>query len=75
VAGLKSKGDQNSWSISVASGSAAKNMNKVGCDIYLAWLPMQERFIEINGDFFLGSKSKSKTIPKQLFWSIYVSSC
>lgn len=66
MAGLKVKDSPNSWSISVASGAGYKDIDKIKCDVFLAWLPYTEKFIEIDGDFFVGSKSKSKIIPKHL---------
>lgn len=65
-AGLKSKKIPNSWSISVSSGGGNKSINAAKCDVFLVWLPVHEKFIEIDGDFFIGSKSKSKLIPKHL---------
>ena len=70
VAGLKSKSNPNSWSISMPGGKNEGNywkekVNKDLVDIYLVWLPHQERFIEILGDFFKNSKSKSKVIPQK----------
>ena len=67
-AGLKVKGQFNSWSISQASGSLGKDFSSDSqCDVYLAYLPNVGRFIEIDGQFFKGCKSKSKTIPARLF--------
>jgi hypothetical protein len=69
VAGLKSKGNPNSWSISIPGGKPHNTywkdkVNRRYADIYLVWLPHQERFIELDGDFFKNCKSKSKVIPK-----------
>lgn len=63
VAGLKSRKQGNSWSISLSSG-AGRRRGDEGVDIYLAWLPDQKRFIELPGDFFRSTCSKSKLIPK-----------
>lgn len=70
-AGLKDKGIPNSWSISQASGAidiaANKGIKRLGhVDVYLAYLPEQGRFIELDGDFFDGTISKSRLIPKHL---------
>jgi hypothetical protein len=66
VAGLKSKRWKSSWSISIASGSLVTKQPKEPIDIYLAWLPHQERFIELPGNFFDKGNSKSKLIPREL---------
>ena len=66
AAGLKSKRDLNSWSISAASGAGNKNLSEVKCDVYLVWLGFKSQFIELPGSFFIGSKSKSKLIPKEI---------
>jgi len=66
-AGLKSKLDPNSWAIYIDAGAARGPINEVCCDVYLAWVDSCKRFIEIDGRFFIGSKSKSKIIPKSLF--------
>lgn len=69
-AGLKSRKYPNSWSVSMASGSSgsptAGGGSPTQADILLVYLPNQERFIELPGDFFNGAKSKSKLIPKGL---------
>ena len=65
LAGKKSRKIENSWSISIASGSNNR-INKVVCDIFLVMLPHKCVFIELPGDFFVGSKSKSKLIPRQM---------
>lgn len=53
------------WKVTLSGGSkkTPNNVKGVVCDIYLVWVPEQERFIELDGDFFLNVKSKSKTIP------------
>lgn len=68
-AGLKSKSIPGSWSISQAGGSnpLSKTREKRDVDVYLAWLPHLEKFIELPGDFFDGANSKSKVIPKRYF--------
>lgn len=68
LAGLKDKSNPNSWSISKASGASAKNV-KTECDIFLAYLPSLNHFIEIDGKFLDQGNSKSKRIPKKLFLS------
>ena len=74
VAGLKSKIEPNSWSISVASGAndsiyrSEKNRDnyvrnvitkKSKIDIFLVWLPHQERFVELPVIFLTGVKAKA----------------
>lgn len=66
LAGKKSRTIENSWSISIASGAGVKNKDAVVCDTFLVMLPHQNRFIELPGNFFVGSKSKSKLIPRNL---------
>lgn len=63
MAGLKNKRDARSWSIS-RSGSSAVVDDGATCDIFLVYLPSVDRFIELTGDFFEGSRSRSKIIPK-----------
>ncbi|WP_353847378.1 group I intron-associated PD-(D/E)XK endonuclease [Pseudomonas sp.] len=68
-AGLKDKTNPDSWCISEASGSkvcASRNgrAKKSKVDVYLTYLPQHGRFLELPGDFFDGSVSKSKRIPK-----------
>ena len=64
VAGLKTPSNPNSWSIS-KSGSQKASVH-YDCDVYLVWLPHKEQFIELSGDFFDGTKSKSRQIPVKL---------
>lgn len=68
LAGLKSANKYpNSWAISNAGrGNWRAKLLETNCDVFLVWLPHQERFIELNGDFFHDSNSKSKLIPKDL---------
>lgn len=68
LAGLKDKINPNSWSISKASGAAAKNL-KNQCDVFLVYLPQVSHFIEIDGKFLDQGNSKSKRIPKSLLLS------
>lgn len=60
----------NSWAISRAASTLSKEDYDATIseklDIYLAWLPHQERFIELDVDFFANSKSKHRLIPKDL---------
>jgi len=71
LAGLKDKSDQNSWSISQASGSIQNSprRDKTTCDIFLTYLPFSNRFIELPGSFLDSGNSKSKRIPKELLLS------
>tara|TARA_B110000211_G_C13824732_1_gene440834 strand:+ start:100 stop:534 length:435 start_codon:yes stop_codon:yes gene_type:complete len=81
VAGLKDKRQKDSWSISRSSSNSnsiykrknikesyAKDLinKKLVMDIFLVWIPYKKKFIELNGDFFVGSNSKSKRIPKEI---------
>ena len=72
VSGLKDKTDTMSWSISQASGSKsnASRQNKVPCDIFLVYMPGQNQFIELSGDFFSYGNSKSRRIPKKILRDI-----
>lgn len=72
VAGLKYKANKNSWSISQASGSRpnSSKQEKTKCDVFLAYLPPINDFIELTGDFFDNGNSKSKLIPKIYFGRI-----
>lgn len=65
TAGLKDKRQSDSWSISYASGSYAGHRLNNSVDVYLVWLPHQEKFLEMNGDFLNSGNSKSKRIPKE----------
>lgn len=73
LAGLKNKSENNSWSISLAPSkrtptqTAAESIeNKGDVDVFLVWLPHKIGFTEVPGDFFVGSKSKSKRIPSEI---------
>jgi hypothetical protein len=70
LAGLKKKSEKNSWSISQSSGSKYRAIEKAGSnvDVYLAYLPHEERFVEIDGDFFVGVNSKCKRVPRELLF-------
>lgn len=70
LAGLKSRADGNSWSISQAGGSFTNEPKeeKYKIDVYLAYLPEPfNKFVELPGDFFEGTVSKSKAIPRKLY--------
>jgi len=67
VAGLKDKSNPNSWSISQASGGSSGHSTKSPCDVYLAYLPEHQRFIELPGSFLSAGNSKSRRIPKEMF--------
>lgn len=58
-AGIKTK---NSWSVSDAGSS--KGLQKA--DIILAYLPEQDRFIELPGNHLSSVRSKSRVIPVNL---------
>ena len=66
VAGIKDPARKNSWSISMASGSKKDLDKDQKTDIYLAYVPPTGKFIELPGDFFKGSRSKSRCIPIKL---------
>lgn len=65
TAGLKDKSQPESWSVAQASGGHTGYHENNQVDTYLAWLPHQQRFIELDGDFLHGGNSKSKRIPKE----------
>ena len=65
VAGLKNKRDLKIWSISRSGTSSVIDSGPV-CDIFLVYLPLTGNFIELDGDFFNGSRSKSKILPRGL---------
>lgn len=67
VAGLKDKTDSNSWSISQSSGVASGHSTKAPCDVFLTYLPEQQRFIEVSGSFLNAGNSKSRRLPKEMF--------
>jgi hypothetical protein len=69
VAGLKDKADSGSWSISQASGSFTAHSVKSPCDVFLAYLPDQQRFIELPGSFLDSGNSKSRRLPKEMLLS------
>lgn len=67
-AGLKSRTITNSWCIPKASGAkTTPTPSCITCDVYLAWLPEKEEFLELDGTFFIGVSSKSRIIPKALY--------
>ena len=65
MAGLKDKSQPGSWCISQASGGTCGHKDKASVDIYLSWLPHEQRFIELDGGFLNGGNSKSKRIPSE----------
>ena len=71
LAGLKDKSNPSSWSITLASGaiSSGSKSDKVKCDVFLAYLPNKERFIELPGTFFDTGNSRCRRIPKELLLS------
>jgi hypothetical protein len=63
-AGLKNKNIPNSWCIAQASGpfdiAAAKGQKQTSeVDVYLAYPPETQKFIELSGNLFEGVASKS----------------
>lgn len=68
VAGLKDKKDIHSWAISRASGVAGNRVSRPprSVDMFLVWLPQENRFIELPGDFLGKGHSKHRRIPRQL---------
>lgn len=65
LAGLKSKKlSSSSWSISTSGATTDRDI--LCCDEYLVFLPHKNRFITLPGDFFIGSKTKAKLLPKHL---------
>lgn len=68
LAGLKDSRDPHSWSISQASASSATHRSSPPkCDVLLAYLPDQRRFVELPGDFLNCGNSKSRRIPINLY--------
>ena len=67
VAGLKDKSNPTSWSISQASGGASGHSKKAPCDVFLTYLPEQQRFTELPGTFLSSGNSKSRRLPKEVF--------
>lgn len=67
VAYIDNKNKPNSWAIS-APGNPNWYQKKWSdvLDIFLVWLPHKEEFIELEGTFMDGIKSKSRIIPKYL---------
>jgi hypothetical protein len=67
IAGLKDKNIPHSWSINLSGGSHdVKEWRYTNVDIFLAWIPTEERFIEVPSNIFAGSASKAKRIPREL---------
>lgn len=60
----------NSWAISRAASTLTSHdyhrTIEDMLDIYLVWLPHASKFIELDADFFKGTNSKSRRIPKEL---------
>ena len=66
-AGLKDKSRSNSWCIAVASGAHNEIVKAQTADIFLAYVAVDEGvFVELPGDFFHGTVSKSRVIPTKL---------
>ena len=59
LAGYKGPGQ---LSISQASGAAGRKKHHSNVDIYLAWIPTHQRFIELPGDYLQSIVSKSRVI-------------
>jgi hypothetical protein len=53
------------WAISSA-GFAKVEDDREAIERFLVWMPEHKVFIEFNGDFFRGSKSRSKNIPASI---------
>jgi len=65
LAGLKSKKlSSKSWSISTSGATTDRDI--VCCDEYLVFLPHKKQFITVPGNFFVGSTTKAKLLPKCL---------
>lgn len=69
LAGLKDRNDPTSWCISMASGASRSVRRAAAVDVFLAYLPHLDRFVELPGSFFEGARSKSKHIPRHLYLS------
>lgn len=66
LAGLKDKKSPDSWSISSTGNKSEINRKQMRdwVDVYLAYMPHQNRFIELPGDFLSGGNSKARRIPR-----------
>jgi hypothetical protein len=66
IAGLKDKNDPDSWSINLSGDDhKGRKWRYETIDVFLAWLPEEERFVEVPGTIFNGTASKAKRIPKE----------
>lgn len=67
---INDKSKPNSWAVSRAATTLTSHdyHSKIEdmLDIYLVWLPNVSKFIELDADFFKGTNSKKKLIPKAL---------
>lgn len=72
LAGLKDNKRPDSWSISSSGNKSEDNRKQMRewVDIYLAYLPHQQRFIELPGDFLSGGNSKARRIPQSLLTGV-----
>jgi hypothetical protein len=66
VASIKDTSRSNSWSIAVSSGSSGRLDKERDVDVFLAYIPDTKKFLELPGDFFSGTKSKSRHIPVKM---------
>lgn len=70
---LRDKSLPNSWSICMSSGAPGerfqdKKKRKSGTiDIYLAWIPPLNDFIELPGNFLNDVNSKARRVPVNLY--------
>ena len=65
LAGRKDPKRINSWAINTSGNYDKKKINALAVDLFLVWMPEHRKFITLPGDFFKGSKSKCKLIPKK----------
>jgi len=66
-AGLKDKARSTSWCIAVASGAHKATVKAQTADIFLAYVAEGAGvFVELSGDFFQGTVSKSRCIPTKM---------
>lgn len=66
MAGRNDKNHSNIWRIHQTGHYSAQKNARVVVDVFLAYIPDEvPYFIELPGDFFTDSKSKSKAIPQR----------
>jgi len=66
VASNKDPVRKNSWAISKTGRQTKNTKQKNSVDVFLAYLPTQKKFVELPGNFFDNTTSKTKHIPVKL---------